>query len=55
MSKQEHDRIRKRMIRYVARDTIERRLERYTIGYETLAQRAQAFTRLHLAQAAARN
>jgi hypothetical protein len=54
MSKQEHDRIRKRMSRYVARDTIERRLERYTIGYEILAQRRKAITKLHLAQSAAR-
>jgi hypothetical protein len=53
MSKHKNYRIRKRMIRYVARDTIERRLERYTTGYERLAR--QAIIKVRLTQYVARS
>ena len=46
MSKDQNRRIQQRMRRYVSRDTIERRLERYTIGYEQLMRQSIPQARL---------
>ena len=52
MSRDKKHRIRKRMNRYVATHSIERRLERYTTGYQRLGQ--QAAVRVRLVQYVAR-
>jgi hypothetical protein len=46
MSKDQNRRIQQRMRRYVSRDTIERRLERYTMGYEQLMRQSIPQARL---------
>ena len=46
LSKGQNRRIQRRMRRYVSRHTIERRLERYTIGYKQLMRRSIPQARL---------
>lgn len=46
MSRQTHTRVRERMMRYVARHTIESRLQRYTSGHRQLARQAAIRVRL---------
>jgi hypothetical protein len=53
MSKRKNRTVRKRMARYVSRHSIERRLARYTTGYERLAR--QATTKARLDQYVARS